>query len=65
MTLGGDKNYDTQALVGELRGMNITHVAQNNTNRRSAVDERTTPVSYTHLLRIIRSNVRSDKILRR
>src|ERR1700692_3979038 len=30
-------------LVGELRGMNITpHVAQNNTNRRSAVDERTT-----------------------
>jgi Transposase DDE domain len=43
VTLGGDKNYDTQELVGELRGMNITpHVAQNNTNRRSAVDERTT-----------------------
>ncbi|MFZ3245899.1 MAG: transposase, partial [Candidatus Acidiferrales bacterium] len=37
------KNYDTQELVGELRGMNITpHVAQNNTHRRSAVDERTT-----------------------
>jgi hypothetical protein len=30
-------------LVRELRGMNITpHVAQNNTNRRSAVDQRTT-----------------------
>jgi two-component system, NarL family, sensor kinase len=43
VTLGGDKNYDTQEFVRELRGMNITpHVAQNNTNRRSAVDERTT-----------------------
>src|ERR1700686_2151414 len=43
VTLGGDKNYDTRELVEELRGMNITpHVAQNNTNRRSAVDERTT-----------------------
>src|SRR3984957_18321784 len=43
VTLGGDKNYDTREFVGELRGMNITpHVAQNNTNRRSAVDERTT-----------------------
>lgn len=43
VTLGGDKNYDTQELVRELRGMNITpHVAQNDTNRSSAVDERTT-----------------------
>src|ERR1700691_2047698 len=43
VTMGGDKNYDTQEFVGELRGMNITpHVAQNSTNRRSAVDERTT-----------------------
>jgi transposase len=43
VTMGGDKNYDTQEFVGELRRMNITpHVAQNNTNRRSAVDERTT-----------------------
>jgi transposase len=43
VTMGGDKNYDTQEFVGELRGMNITpHVTQNNTNRRSAVDERTT-----------------------
>jgi hypothetical protein len=43
VTLGGDKNYDTQEFVGELRGMNITpHVAQNDTNRRSAVDEQTT-----------------------
>src|SRR5438552_16959679 len=43
VTLGGDKNYDTRELVRELRGMNITpHVAQNNKNRRSAVDQRTT-----------------------
>ena len=43
VTMGGDKNYDTQEFARELRGMNITpHVAQNNTNRRSAVDERTT-----------------------
>jgi len=43
VTLGGDKNYDTQEFVKELRGMNITpHVAQNNSNRTSAVDQRTT-----------------------
>ena len=43
VTVGGDKNYDTREFVRELRGMNITpHVAQNTTNRRSAVDERTT-----------------------
>jgi hypothetical protein len=43
VTLGGDKNYDTRELVRELRRMNITpHVAQNNTNRCSAIDERTT-----------------------
>ena len=43
VTLGGDKNYDTQEFVGELRAMKITpHVAQNNISRRSAVDERTT-----------------------
>ena len=43
VTLGGDKNYDTREFVRELRWINITpHVAQNTTNRRSAVDERTT-----------------------
>jgi transposase len=43
VTLAGDKNYDTQEFVAELRGMNITpHVAQNDTNRRSAIDQRTT-----------------------
>jgi len=43
VTLGGDKNYDTRDFVRELHGMNITpHVAQNDTNRRSAIDQRTT-----------------------
>ncbi|MHB8756202.1 MAG: IS5 family transposase [Candidatus Acidiferrales bacterium] len=43
VTLGGDKNYDTQELVRYLRDMKVTpHVAQNNKNRRSAIDGRTT-----------------------
>src|SRR6201997_3233515 len=43
VTLGGDKNYDTHEFVRELRGMNITpYVAQNDTNRSSAIDQRTT-----------------------
>jgi transposase len=43
VTLGGDKNYDTQEMVRDLREMKvIPHVAQNNTNRRSAIDGRTT-----------------------
>ena len=43
VTLGGDKNYDTQDFVTTARGMRITpHVAQNNTNRSSAIDARTT-----------------------
>ncbi len=42
-TLGGDKNYDTAAHVKELRGLGVTpHVAQNNKNRKSAIDDRTT-----------------------
>lgn len=43
ITLGGDKGYDTEAFVQELRKLNITpHVAQNNSNRKSAIDARTT-----------------------
>ena len=44
ITLGGDKNYDTQQLVASLRGIKATpHVAQNEHARRtSAIDERTT-----------------------
>jgi IS5 family transposase len=43
VTLGADKGYDTHDFIAELRHMEITpHIAQNDTNRRSRVDERTT-----------------------
>ena len=43
LTLGADKNYDTRDFVGTAREMKITpHVAQNTTNRSSAIDGRTT-----------------------
>lgn len=43
ITLGGDKGYDTAGFVKELRKLNVTpHVVQNNTNRKSAIDGRTT-----------------------
>ena len=43
VTLGADKGYDVHDFVGELRNMKVTpHVAQNDTNRRSAIDQRTT-----------------------
>ncbi len=39
VTLGGDKNYHTQELVRGLREIRVTpHVAQNNTNRQSAIE---------------------------
>lgn len=42
-TLAGDKNYDTHPHVADLRALGVTpHVAQNNRNRRSAIDNRTT-----------------------
>jgi transposase len=42
ITVGGDKNYDTQAFVTQLREMDVTpHVAQNTSHRRSAIDGRT------------------------
>ena len=42
-TVGGDKNYDTKDFVAAARAAGFTpHVAQNTTNRRSAIDGRTT-----------------------
>jgi hypothetical protein len=42
-TLGSDKGYDAHDFVAVPRHMRITpHIAQNDTNRRSVVDERTT-----------------------
>jgi len=43
ITVGADKAYDTQDFVKKLRELNIVpHVAQNTTNRKSAIDARTT-----------------------
>ncbi len=43
LTLAGDKNYDTRDFVRALRRLRVTpHVAQNTTNRSSAIDARTT-----------------------
>jgi transposase len=42
-TFGGDKIYDTYDYVDRLREVNVTpHVAQNNKNKRSAINGRTT-----------------------
>jgi Transposase DDE domain len=41
--VGSRQELDTKEFVPELRRMNIApHVAQNNTNRASAIDQRTT-----------------------
>jgi IS5 family transposase len=43
ITLGADKGYDTASFIEELRARGVTpHVAQNTSNRRSAIDVRTT-----------------------
>jgi transposase len=42
-TVGGDKNYDTAEFVAGCRKRGCTpHVSQNDSNRRSAIDARTT-----------------------
>jgi transposase len=42
VTLGGDRGYDTRGFVASTRELKVTpHVARNDSNRRSAIDERT------------------------
>jgi transposase len=42
-TVGADKNYDTKGFVSKIRSLRVTpHVAQNTSNRASAIDGRTT-----------------------
>jgi len=42
-TVGADKSYDTAAFVADMRARKVTpHVAQNTSNRASAIDGRTT-----------------------
>jgi len=54
ITLGGDKGFDAQDSVAELREVNVTpHVTQNISGRRSAGDGRTTRhLGYVVSLRI-------------
>jgi IS5 family transposase len=54
ITLGGDKGYDTQDFIAEMREANVTpHVAQNDRGRRSAINGRTTRhCGYVASLRI-------------
>jgi len=43
ITLGADRGYDTRSFVEQTRALGTTpHVAQNDTNRASAIDGRTT-----------------------
>jgi hypothetical protein len=43
ITVGGDKGYDTEDFIGEMREINVTpHIAQTDNGRRSAIDSRTT-----------------------
>ncbi len=43
VTVGADRGYDTRAFVAAMREISVTpHVAQNTTNRSSAIDARTT-----------------------
>jgi transposase len=43
ITVGGDKGFDSADFVADLRALNVTpHIAQNTTNRASAIDGRTT-----------------------
>jgi transposase len=43
ITVAADKAYDTRDFIADMRARNVTpHVAQHTTNRRSAIDARTT-----------------------
>jgi hypothetical protein len=58
ITLGADKAYDVAEFVADPRQYNVTpHVAQNTTNRRSAIDGRTT----RHLGYVVSGRVRKRR----
>ena len=58
ITVGGDKNYDTAAFVAGMRGLNVTpHVAQNTSNRRSAIDGRVTRHPGYAISQVIRKRI--------
>jgi transposase len=58
VTLGADKGYDSADFIADMRSEGVTpHVAQNNSRRRSAIDERTTRHPGYRLSQIIRKAV--------
>jgi transposase len=58
ITLGSDKAFDVAEHVANLRAMNVTpHVAQNTTNRASAIDGRTTRHPSYELSQRIRKRI--------
>ena len=58
ITLGGDKNYDVEDFVNELRTLNVTpHVAQNVSGRSSAIDGRTTRHAGYLVSQVIRKRI--------
>ncbi len=57
-TVAGDKDYDTKEFVADVRAAGFTpHVAQNTTNRRSAIDGRTTRHAGYNVSQRIRKRV--------
>lgn len=58
ITLGADKGYDTKGFVEEMRKLRVTpHVAQNTSNRKSAIDARTTSHSGYAISQRIRKRI--------
>lgn len=58
ITLGADKGYDTRDFVADLRRHQTTpHVAQNTTNRSSAIDHRTTRHAGYAISQVLRKRV--------
>jgi transposase len=57
-TIAADKGYDTAAWVADVRELGFTpHVAPNTTNRRSAIDGRTTRHRGHHVSQRIRKRI--------
>jgi len=57
-TVGADKAYDTSDFVRDLRDIRVTpHVAQNDTYRRSAIDDRTTRHPGYAVSQVIRKRI--------
>jgi transposase len=58
VTLGADKAYDTADFVASMRELGVTpHVAQNTSNRKSAIDARTTRHPGYQLSQVLRKTV--------